>query len=130
MDTTERINGLLNEATVAATTAVERASDLRGTAARDAAVAALHAGGDQLRAAHTMKLAGGTTGTAMAVLAVAFGVLVLDAATLGYIGVKGSPGQRVAAGIALAGNVAVFGLGRYLRQRTRAAARAGLEPNR
>lgn len=131
MDTTERhktvTSALLEQATTAATTAVERNSDLRGPIARRTARAALDAGGPPIRAAHTLKLAGDTSERAIAATFLAATTVVLHISTLGYIAVKGGPALRVAAAVSLGGHLTLNGLVRWFKHRTAVAARAELK---
>lgn len=131
MPTTERrkdvAGALLEKATVAATTAVERNSTLRGQPARAAAIAVLHAAGDDLRSAHSFKLADNTAGDIVRILAIAVGTLGLDVGLIGYIAFKGGTGQRIAAGAVIAAHLTMFGMVRLRTRRTTLAARADLE---
>lgn len=131
METTERrkdLSGaLLEKATNAATTAVERNSVLRGQSARVAAMAVLHAAGDDLRTAHSLKLADNRNRDVVALLALAVTALAVDVGVIGYIAVKGGRGQRIAGALSIAAHLALFGLARWRTHRTAVAARADLE---
>lgn len=129
--TRERVlDSMMERATIAATTAVERHSNLRGVAARKVAVAALHAGNDPLCTAHTIRLTKPNAGLGYVVLAGAVATLVLETVAHVHYLRHGSTRQRVTAGVALASHVGIFAYSRVRNARNRAAALAALEGQR
>lgn len=73
-----------------------------------------------------MQLAGGSGRMATAAMA-AIAAVVLHAATLGYIAVKGNRPLRVVAALSLGGHLTMMGMVRAFKYRVAAAARTALK---
>lgn len=118
---------LMAKAVTAATTAVERHSILRGTAAKKAATVALHAGKESLRIANTIKLAGATRGEGLAALGAGVAILALDVWAHITYARRGTRRQRTAAAVAVAAHLGFFTYGRIRNVQVRNAAYRALE---
>jgi hypothetical protein len=115
---------LLKKAQQEATAAVEKMTTLRGASARKVAYAALDAGGDSLRAEHTMRIGiGPGRAWIFAGLAVAAVDLVLYGATAAG---KRPRAVRVLAAAAIAGRAGLYAYSQHQQRETRARIRNGL----
>lgn len=115
---------LLKKAQDDAAAAVEKVTTLRGPSARKVAYAALDAGGEALRAEHTMRLGiGPRRAWIIAGLAVAAVDLVLYGATAAG---KRPRTVRALAGAAILGRAGLYAYSQHWQRETRARIRNGL----